>query len=723
MFRQIITCLWAFVLVLAAPFAAAELRRVGPVDPATGYPAWYQDSTGLALDLCVPNAAELVTGSCLIFASDLPNPSRPVHFPDNFLDEHFWYNLNTSLATAAGNAKLIIGLEAAFPGPILAGTQISFGRVRIVIDVPAPGGTYTITHPHGVETFPDVAPGPRAIAFTEDIGINCPVGDFTCALSSRVGPFLRAAATPGGPALPPVVLPGGNTYLADPAIPTAITGSPFPNNNIFRIEGPNIGGPGVNRIQTTLFNLMARVHTAPIPSITVIERATYTRDASAAKIDLFASTLPSLSSATPRLSFEGASVAPTLMSQSRNGRNFYGQALLSKPAQLPASIVVTNNGDVPPSKFEANLVDEVRVTQADYDIEKQLLMISATSSDALLKPTLDVEGFGPLVGGTRTFQGVAVPPPYVNVVSAAGGRGRMHVVTTAVDAAAEATAQDDSASVAENQSVTIDVLQNDTHSTGRTVKLLGAPSHGTATIDPAGTVSYKPALNFFGTDTFTYVLAGAAGTPDSNIATVTVDVRMMPIKPATSPDTAAVTLTTPATAVSIDVLANDSAANGTLDPASVRVAQLPASGSVSVDPATGRIQFTPQAAGTVTFSYTVRDSWEVESNPTLVTVTVSPAATPTISINKATAQTSTSKGVTSTKWVVDGTSTRSTSAQTNSVTVYIGTRATGTPLGTAAVDAVGAWRLTVTSSRGPDASRTVSVKSNTGAVQQAFPLK
>jgi hypothetical protein len=198
---------------------------------------------------------------------------------------------------------------------------------------------------------------------------------------------------------------------------------------------------------------------------------------------------------------------------------------------------------------------------------------------------------------------------------------------------------------------------------------------------------------------------------------------MVPIKPTTSPDTAAVMLSSPVTAISLDVLANDSAANGTIDRRSVRITQAPASGSVRVDATTGRIQFTPQAAGTVTFSYTVKDSHKVESDPTLVTVTVSAATNPTISINKATASTNTSKGVTSTKWVVDGSATRTTSAQTNTVTVYIGSKATGTPLGTVTVDATGAWRLTLISSRGPDASRTVSVKSTAGELVQAFPLK
>jgi hypothetical protein len=730
MFRQI-ACLSGFLLLLIfAPPATADLFRVGPVDPANGYPRWYQDSTGLALNLCVPNAAELAAGSCLIFAADLPNPSQPVRFPDNFLDEHFWYNLNTSVPTASGKARLIIGLEGAFPGPIAAGTQISFGRVRIVIDVPAPGGTYTITHPYGVETFPDVAPGPRAITFTEDIGINCPVGDFTCALSSRVGPFLRASSSPGGAALPPIVLPGGNTYLADPAIPTSITGSPFPNNNVFKIEGPNVGGPGINLVQTTLFNLMGRVHTTPIPSLTVIDRATYSRDAGGAKIDLFAQTLPSIGSAPPNLSFAATNLPPTLMKGSANGRNFYGQARLAQAELLPASIVVTNNGDVPPSKFEANLVDEVRVSQADYDAETQVLTISATSSDALMNPVLAADGFGVLVGGTLTIQGIAVPPPFVRVMSAAGGRSRMQVSTTRLGVVAAASAQNDMAGTLENQPVVIDVRQNDSDAAALAVKLLGAPGHGSATVDAAGMVTYTPAANFFGQDMFTYVLGGEAGSSDSNIATVNIDVAMVAIKPQVLADTATVTLATPPQTVLINVLANDSAVNGTLDPASLKIEQQPASGSVVVDAATGRIAFTPEAVGTAVFSYTVRDSFNTVSDPATVSVAVAasasgpgPAPTGTISLTKASASTATAKGVTTTKWVVEGTASRPSAAQSVNVSVFIGSSATGTALGSAPVDATGAWRLVLESPRGPDATRTVSVKSSTGAVQQGFAIK
>jgi hypothetical protein len=73
--------LWAGVfalllsLTVAAPMASAQLARVEPVDPANGIPVWYQDKTGLTIDLCLPqNQAEIVW--CLILTPLLPLPTR-----------------------------------------------------------------------------------------------------------------------------------------------------------------------------------------------------------------------------------------------------------------------------------------------------------------------------------------------------------------------------------------------------------------------------------------------------------------------------------------------------------------------------------------------------------------------------------------------------------------------------------------------------------------------
>src|SRR5471030_619089 len=95
--------LWAGVLALlmsltaATPTASAQLARVGPVDPANGIPVWYQDKTGLTLDLCLPqNQAEIVW--CLI--PPIPSGNAPEVFPTNFANENFYS------ATGAGARQL-----------------------------------------------------------------------------------------------------------------------------------------------------------------------------------------------------------------------------------------------------------------------------------------------------------------------------------------------------------------------------------------------------------------------------------------------------------------------------------------------------------------------------------------------------------------------------------------------------------------------------------------
>jgi ELWxxDGT repeat protein len=81
-------------------------------------------------------------------------------------------------------------------------------------------------------------------------------------------------------------------------------------------------------------------------------------------------------------------------------------------------------------------------------------------------------------------------------------------------------------------------------------------------------------------------------------------------------------------AVTIDVLANDTAPDGTLNPASIAITTSPTHGTATVN--AGKVLYTPTTgfAGTDTFAYTVSDDQGVASAPASVTVTVSaPPAT------------------------------------------------------------------------------------------------
>ncbi|MFQ5650604.1 MAG: phytase [bacterium] len=76
--------------------------------------------------------------------------------------------------------------------------------------------------------------------------------------------------------------------------------------------------------------------------------------------------------------------------------------------------------------------------------------------------------------------------------------------------------------------------------------------------------------------------------------------------------------------VTIDVLANDSDPDDTLDVSTVAIVSPPASGSITTDMATGRVTYTPNNGftGRDMFTYTVKDNTGELSNPAAVSVTV-----------------------------------------------------------------------------------------------------
>ncbi|HKR01982.1 MAG TPA: choice-of-anchor D domain-containing protein [Pyrinomonadaceae bacterium] len=249
-------------------------RQVGPIDPRHGFPMWYQDDQGLRLALCLDT-----NGLCL---AEIPNPSLPPSVTDsllNFPGEAFWWSAEAEIdRNIGGKVRLVLAKEAAFTTEdATIGNQISFSRIRIRIDNLTPGASYTITHPYGSVTLVAdgdgdvafngaVADGPTILASgsgsggggggtpdgeidtTEDIGIG--PSDFRAALNGKFSTYLRwdPAVSPAAP----------NGYIGDPNVTHTVIGSPF-NTNFFRVDGPNVGGSGINSIQTTLFSVQGKL--------------------------------------------------------------------------------------------------------------------------------------------------------------------------------------------------------------------------------------------------------------------------------------------------------------------------------------------------------------------------------------------------------------------------------------------------------------------------------
>src|SRR4051812_21938816 len=232
-------------LAIGAP-AHAALTATGLVVPAHGFPEYYQDATGLRLALCVENADPFCT-------STAPNAGPATVSSDpaqtNFPDETFYWSANALIdkRSVGVRAKLILAQEATFfAGTPGAGDQMTFGRIRVRVDGARPNAAYTVTHPYGTERL--TADKRGRISFTDDVGCAAAQCDFTAAEATRIGPFLRwdpksAPAAPAG-------------YVGNPLKEHTVVGSPRGAAfNVFRVTGPDIGGPGDNSIETHLFTV------------------------------------------------------------------------------------------------------------------------------------------------------------------------------------------------------------------------------------------------------------------------------------------------------------------------------------------------------------------------------------------------------------------------------------------------------------------------------------
>ena len=405
--------------------------KVGPTSGDHGFPVWYEDDNGVRLQLNLdPN--DPFSG----FApEELPDPTQPVSFPNNFPSEAFYHSVEAEMTTGTGErARLVLALEAAFVGETPTdGEQIVFGRVRIRVSGLVANARYTVRHPYGTDTFiatiadPD-EPAIGEINFTEDIG-SVNGGDFHLALNSRVHPFLRWD--------PAVLPPAPEGYLGDPNVLHPIIGSVILDQNgqpqnYFRIEGPGIGIGSPDRltdnsIETRNFTLLGTFATISGVDVT---RATYSKLADGSRfVDVFA-----ISDVTPQeIEVTGPSLLPTRM----GGTNGIYFARVSFTGDVvPSEVTVTNISDNPDSSKTVVPVDFVSAT-AEYNTLATTLKINAKSSNEIDNVSLTVSDFG--IGeltlppdGNLVLAALNFSPANVTITSTSGGEITIPVQITSL---------------------------------------------------------------------------------------------------------------------------------------------------------------------------------------------------------------------------------------------------------------------------------------------------
>ncbi|MHC8354685.1 Ig-like domain-containing protein [Pseudomonas sp. LB3P81] len=720
--------------------AFAQLAAVdpGPYTFATGkFPMWYQDKNLLSMELCQSRAASSrvpATVPLSYMCTLLPEPgvyddSQPMVFPDNWPPESFWFLAETSIANNAagyGMDAYVAGIEAAFASenPV-DGDQQSFARIRIRVNVPT-AGTYTVTHPYGVETIKVTAPGRRAINITKDVGIGAP-GNFSGAVNGAIGPFLRSVNGPYTEVNPDTGTV--ETFVGDPNLTEAVTGSPN-NTNFVRITGP------AGTIQTSLFTLAGKVLDNRAQTHVEMGRATYRRIPSATgsstRVEVFgkadnSSTL-CLRETVALVPGPPRSPCQTHLVGDNNGL-FFGQHLVTGAVPSVVVLTATNpTGTTRPTAVSSKLTDLVKIQTARYNFNNHSLLIEATSTDEVAVPDMVAQGYGRL-SKTGILQRLTVadlpqPPATVTVKSAAGGSDTEPVVVTgtAPDSGENQPplAVADTGSTSFGVPLTLNLLANDSDPDGNTplsITALTQPATGQGTVALSGSaaVVYTPpaVVTVPLTTTFTYKAQDVKGLVSANPATVTITVA--PNRP---PVAVADSIATLGVAVPINVLLNDTDPEGNVPLAVASFTQPPVGrGTVSRNGTV--ITYTPPAtvatAFTTTFTYIARDSLGALSvTPATVTVQVSPRPpAETFTVTTATVSARSNNRFT---WEFAGTSSVTTG---NTITVRVSTPTGLATLGTATVSANGRWRLTVnnTTTVIPSANPTATITSSQGTVR------
>src|SRR6185503_5963457 len=200
------------------------------------------------------------------------------------------------------------------------------------------------------------------------------------------------------------------------------------------------------------------------------------------------------------------------------------------------------------------------------------------------------------------------------------------------------TANNDAATVVEDSSATVvTVLANDSFApdTGETLTVTAVTQGtggGTVTL-VAGVVSYAPAANFSGTETFTYTISDGNG--GTATGTVTMTVTAVNDNPTANNDIATVVEDSSATVVT--VLANDSFAPDTGETLTV-TSVTPGSNGGTVTLVAGVVSYAPAAnfAGTETFTYTIGDGNTGTATATVTMTVTGVNANPTAANDAAT---------------------------------------------------------------------------------------
>jgi len=268
------------------------------------------------------------------------------------------------------------------------------------------------------------------------------------------------------------------------------------------------------------------------------------------------------------------------------------------------------NADTATIPFNTAVAIAVLANDVDPDLDA-LTVAGVTQAPA--------HGTAAITGNTITYSpgsGYSGPDVFKYIArDPSSANSNEATVTVTVSGANQApTAEDQSVTTAEDTQKAIVLSGADPEGSPLTFAVVTPPAHGTLS-GVAPSVTYSPALNYNGTDSFTF--RASDGSIVSNTATVTITVTPVNDAPVASNGalTAAAGTATPGTLGATDVDGN---------PLTFTLIALPKKGTISgLNVQTGQFTYTsnPGAKGSDSFTFSVSDG-SLTSNVAKVTVTI-----------------------------------------------------------------------------------------------------
>lgn len=448
---------------------------------------------------------------------------------------------------------------------------------------------------------------------------------------------------------------------------------------------------------------------------------------------------------TPDLEFSGSSTASySVFDLLGNDAGTAGITVTVLPVNDPPAA----DDDVANTIMNAPVTFNVTANDDDIDssIDPASLDVDITTTGIQSSTTTAEGAFSADGSGSITFTPVPLFTGTASIVyvvqDVEGLPSNQATFTVNVAADVPPVAVDDAMLINEDETITLDVLGNDTDdhnnidetSVDLSPAIAGlqntfAATGGLFTSDALGRVTFVPVANYNGVNTVSYTVKDGNG-QTSNIATFSVTLLPVNDPPVAVNDLATTPENTP---VSVFVTANDTdvefqinAASVDLNPAvaGIQTTFAATNGSFTVD-ATGNVTFTPVTgfSGSESVDYTVADNTGDISNIASLTITVSDVNNPPVAVNDAA---TTNEGVDVTITVLANDTDADDGLNASSVDLdpsSAGTQTTrATAEGTFSVNATGVVTFTPAASFTGDAVATYTVQDNAGATSNAATI-